>query len=378
MPEKKRKRASNRYWREIKGNLYARLQYKDESGKRREKLKRIADKRTARTVVEEMRRELKTHGEELFQSEKMTFERFAQIYKKSKLTPAVFENGIKISGRKSNVDWALNALIDFFGSKRLQKIKVKDIENYKHVRLNETTRLGTKRKISTVNRELSVLRTMFNFALQNDWIIQNPFSKAKGLIAVSAETERDRVLSPEEEQRLLDACVDKRAHLKPILICALDTAMRRGEIFKLQWKDVNFTSNEIYISQTNTKTEDSRIVGITSRLREELVNLWEVSPKDEDTLVFGITNTIQNSFRTASRIADIKDFRFHDCRHTATTRMIAAGSPHTEVMKITGHTQIKTFLRYLNITPETANRVADRLNGYLVNNELASESTQPS
>ncbi len=364
MPKKKRKRSANKYWRAIKGNLYARLQYKDETGKWREKLKRINDKRTARTIVEEMRLELKTHGEELFVSEKMTFEEFAGVYKKSKLTPAVFENGIKISGRKSNVDWAVNALISFFGAKRIQKIKVKDLEDYKHLRLNEITRLGTKRKIGTVNRELSVLRTMFNYALQNDWIIQNPFSKVKGIIAVSAETERDRVLSFEEESRLLNACVDKRFHLKPILICALDTAMRRGEIFKLQWKDVSFDSNEIQVSQTNTKTEESRLVGITPRLKTELLALWEVSPKDIDGLVFGITYTIQNAFRTTCRNADIENFRFHDCRHTATTRMIASGSPHTEVMKITGHTQLKTFLRYLNITSETVNSVATRLSQY--------------
>jgi integrase len=58
------------------------------------------------------------------------------------------------------------------------------------------------------------------------------------------------------------------------------------------------------------------------------------------------------------------------CRHTATTRMIASGSPHTEVMKITGHTELKTFLHYLNITPETAKRCAACLDNYLNENDL--------
>src|SRR5688572_4673070 len=89
------------------------------------------------------------------------------------------------------------------------------------------------RKIAAVNRELSLMQAMLSFALQNDWVIQNPFAKAKGVIAVSAETERDRILSFEEESRLLAVCVEELAHLKPILICALDTAMRRGEIFKI-------------------------------------------------------------------------------------------------------------------------------------------------
>lgn len=133
----------------------------------------------------------------------------------------------------------------------------------------------------------------------------------------------------------------------------------------MKWQDVDFVKNEIFIPQTNTKTEDSRTVGITPRFREELLILWEVSPKDRAGLVFGITFTIKTAWKTACRLANIEDFRFHDCRHTATTRMIASGSPHTEVMKITGHTQLKTFLRYLNITSETASNVASKLNDYL-------------
>lgn len=389
--EAKTKRASPRYWVEIKGKLYARLQYKAEDGKYKVKYKPISDKRTARSAVEEMRRELETHGEETFQSDKMTFAECAAEYKRTRLAPAVFSNGVKISGRKSNVDWAFNPLVAFFGSKRLRSIRPSDLESYKNERLKTPIETECKRKvavtsrppksrrqfiyekytktrprnIATVNRELSLLRAMLSFALQNDWLIQNPFAKAKGIIAVSAETERDRILSFEEENRLLAACTEKRAHLRPLLICALDTAMRRGEIFKMKWQDVNFATNEIFIPQTNTKTEESRTVGITPRLKEELLLLWEVSPKDGDALVFGITTTVKNAWKTACRLADVKDFRFHDCRHTATTRMIASGSPHTEVMKITGHTQLRTFLRYLNITSETANKVASRLGDYL-------------
>jgi len=133
----------------------------------------------------------------------------------------------------------------------------------------------------------------------------------------------------------------------------------------LNRRDVNFEKGEIFIPQTNAKTEDSRIIGITPRLRDELERLWEDCPKDKDLLVFGITSTIKTAFKSACKEADIKDFRFHDCRHTATTRMIASGSPHTEVMKTTGHSELKTFLRYLNITSETASNVASRLSDYL-------------
>jgi integrase len=118
----------------------------------------------------------------------------------------------------------------------------------------------------------------------------------------------------------------------------------------------------------------ARTVGVTTRLREEFEALWEASSKDSNKTVFGITNTIKTSFKSACEEAGITDFRFHDCRHTATTRMIASGSPHTEVMKITGHSQLKTFLRYLNITSETTNRVASNLDSYLNDKHVSSDA----
>jgi integrase len=362
-----KKRVQKRYWREIKGNLYARLQYQDESGKWKEKLKPITDKRTANRIVEEMRRELELHGQETLNSDKLTFRELAEKYEEIKLVPASYQDGVKVSGKRSiaPVKSALNALLPYFERKLIRNIKTSDIESYKQSRLKTITMRGSTMKVATINRELSLLRTMLNFALQNEWIIKNPFILSKGVISMSAEVERDRILSFDEEKRLLAVCHGRRFHLKALLICALDTAMRRGEIFKMKWEDVNFELNEIHIPQTNTKTEDARIVGITPRLRNELELLWQVSPKDKSMLVFGITNTIKTSFTSACKEANILDFRFHDCRHTATTRMIASGSPHTEVMKITGHTQLKTFLRYLNITTETATRVATNLSDYL-------------
>lgn len=397
----KAKRSAPRYWVEIKDKLYARLQYKAEDGARKVKYKPIADKRAAKRAVEEMRRELETHGEETLQSDKLTFTELAERYAKIKLVPATYSNGVKVSGKRSlaPVKSALVALLAYFNTKPVRSLKASDIEAYKAHRLNTPVKIevnvkrtvesehGTAktviekeiktkpRKIATVNRELALLRVMLNFAVQNEWLIKSPFVLAKSVISASAEVERDRTLSFAEEARLLAVCTDRRAHLKALLVCALDTAMRRGEMFKMRWQDVNFTTNEIFIPQTNTKTEDARTVGITPRLKAELERLWETSPQTMDALVFGITNTVKTAFKSACGEANISNFRFHDCRHTATTRMIASGSPHTEVMKITGHTQLKTFLRYLNITPETAASVATRLNVYFAERQAVIAAT---
>jgi ribosomal protein S6 len=271
--EEKKPRSAPRYWVEKSGKLYARFQYKDEAGNRKEKYRSITDKRTARSTVEKMRREVEKHGAEILESDKMTFLELAGKYEVARLTEAKYANGIKISGRRSiaPLKSPLKSLKEYFGNRNLRAIKAVDIEAYKHKRLQTPVEIEHKiktkienplpgsrkkyyyireiktrpRKIASVNRELELLRAMLNFAIENDWLITNSFSKRKGIISKAAEVERERILSFEEEKLLLGLCVDHRKHLKPILICAVDTAMRRGEMFKMQWKNIDFEKCEI-------------------------------------------------------------------------------------------------------------------------------------
>ena len=304
---KTRPRSAPKYWVVKNGILYARFQYKDENGKSREKYRKIEKKSDARKTVEDLRRELENHGTEIFNADKMTFEELAAEYETVKVTDPVYSHGVKISGLKSaaQVRGYVKTLKIFFGTRKIREIKVSDLEKYRNTRLNtpvvvvknkkvkipEAERTGRKiykiekvrtereRKISGVNREMETLRAIFNFAIENDWLIKNPFSKKKGIISKAAENKRDRILSYKEEKLLLSKCTGKRSHVKPIIICALDTGMRRGEIFKMEWKDVNFETGEIYIPETNAKTETERTVGMTLRLKKELETIWEQSPK---------------------------------------------------------------------------------------------------
>ena len=123
------------------------------------------------------------------------------------------------------------------------------------------------------------------------------------------------------------------AHLKPLVICALDSGMRRGELFKLTWANVDFTSRLVSLPQTITKTMKARTVGITSRMYDELIALYEKSDKNPESLVFGITDNCKRSWTTACRLANVKGLRFHDLRHSYVTRLINAGIPAAEAMK---------------------------------------------
>ncbi len=137
--------------------------------------------------------------------------------------------------------------------------------------------------------------------------------------------------------------------------------MRRGELFKLQWRDVDLYTREITITVMNSKTARPRKVAMTPRVYEALEMLRRDAPPGGESLVFGITDTVKKSFAAACKAAGVDGFRFHDCRHTAITRMIQAGITPMEVMKVSGHTQINTFARYINPNSQAVKRAADTL-----------------
>jgi len=145
------------------------------------------------------------------------------------------------------------------------------------------------------------------------WILRNPFAAGDSLISLAAENKRERILTRDEEVKLLAACeTPQRAHLKAILICALDTGMRQGEIFSLRWRDVDLEEGILNIQAFHTKTMKERQVAITTRLAIELERLKASAPDDRDGLVFGILDNVKRSFTAARSKTGLKDLRFHD------------------------------------------------------------------
>src|SRR5688572_8817231 len=217
---------------------------------------------------------------------------------------------------------------------------------------------------------------MLNIALREGWIKQNPFAAGESLISLADERKRERIVTRDEERRLLDACTAHREHLRPILICAIDSGMRRGEILSLKWCDVDFQHGLISIQAFNTKTMNERQVSMTARLSRELEMLWEQSPKDEWQRVFGIVNNVKRSFTTARNAAGLPDVRFHDLRHTHATRLVGAHIPLSEVGRVLGHTQPNTTYRYVNANVETARRASAALDAFNAENETAQQAPE--
>ncbi|MBI4748629.1 MAG: site-specific integrase [Acidobacteria bacterium] len=350
--------------------VIARLCFTDADGKYHDYQKRAENKTEARRILDKMRRSIETHGQLQIDAERMTFEQLAQWYEKNYAVPAKFDtNGQKVHGLKSHKDviQRLHALREYFGKKRIRSITFTDLENFKRKRLQIKTFRGQDRKIATVNRELAVLRRIFRLAFNNRWLLDDPFDRGdKALISTAVEIRREKLINRDEERQLLAACVDTRAHMRPLIIAALDTGCREGELLRLKWADIDFETRTIRVLAQNSKTLRARQVPISTRLIAELEQLHQEAADKQNGLVFGRTSHVKWAWDKVRQAAGLPDLRFHDLRHVAATRLAQGGLHPFQVAAILGHTDPKTTYRYFNldqVTLQTARSVLDTLHG---------------
>jgi len=189
---------------------------------------------------------------------------------------------------------------------------------------------------------------MINKAKQRGYRVPdtNPIIHSEHIKKVDA---RDRTLTFEEEARLLKHSPEK---LKPIIITALHTGMRKKEILKLEWKDVDLDYGKIHIRAEKSKTHQDRHIPIDNALNSVLETLHRnnghspyVFNKDESSPYCDI----QEAFAKARSEAGIEDFHFHDLRHTFATRAVKAGVDLFSLMKFLGHSDVTTTQRYVNL-----------------------------
>lgn len=351
-----------------KDKWIVRIEYLDSITGKTKCIERQADRKTDATdlrnkLIDDVK---KSHGQ-IQTGERMTFNQLADFCEQTFYKPAEVAQGRKVAGIRSirSVKPQIDNLRLFFGKRLIKDITAESLIDYKLWRLKTNTEhLGRPVKIATVNRALSAMRKMMRFAFSNGWVLKDIFLNAK-VIDMSSEIERRRLLTDDEESRLLNSCQGERQvsykrkgkeikatinvdnpHLKAMIILALDSAMRLGEILKLQWQDIDFENNSIRVLGTNTKTERERIVPLSHRAKTELEKLREIFPTKKP---FPFTD-IKRSFATAKRIAGIEDLHFHDLRRTAITRWILQGTPLAFAGKFAGHTQLQTTMKHYTAT----------------------------
>ena len=337
-------------------------------------------KTAARQLAKQMLAEMEGQGKKAIDAANMTFAELADFYEETYLIDPEYVDGRKVAGYRGKyvLGIILKTLKSYFRNDKIKEITHGDLKKFKAVRLKTPVEYGKntrgtdkpgnigqrQRSIATVHKELSLLRRIFNVAVSNGWLIKNPFEMGDSLINPGDEKPRERIMTKDEEEKLLAACTGWNAHLRAIIICALDTGMRRGEIFKLKWADIDFENQIINIKAFNTKTMRERQVAMTSRLLQELFQLWQNSSRNPDELVFGITTSSKKGFVRVREQAGLPDLRFHDLRHTHATRLVSAHIPLSEVGRVLGHTQANTTYRYVNANVETAKRAAAALDEF--------------
>lgn len=241
---------------------------------------------------------------------------------------------------------SLSHLKSFFAGMDLTEINAQRVEQYKAKRKAD----GVSDR--TVNLELACLKTMLSKAVDWDKLTVNPASKVKKFREAPA---RERILDAAEARRLVEYA---GPGLRPVLVIALNTGMRRGEILGLRWQDADTVKGFILIS--DSKSGKSRKVPMNAAVLEALSGFRQVG---DYVFQNGSTHVqdVKTAFHGACDRAGIKGLRFHDLRHTAASRMVEAGIDLVTVSKILGHSSIQMTMRYAHPTPENMRRAVERL-----------------
>lgn len=344
------------YFDKSRKRWVARFQPIDPLTGERSNLKQYAKTKTeAMEKLDALKEKARNTGVASVTAEKLTFADLAQQYREKKLIPAEYAGEKKIAGRRelsAPRSW-MDSLVEKFGRLPLASITHSHLEEYKRELARRPIGTDKQRQIASINRELEFFRTVLNYAVTNGMLVRNPFSLSKNqkLIERAAETRRERFPTFGEEMALLNLCIGEgrqgREHLRPILIVAADTGLRRNEIFTLESADLNFRDRVITVRAINAKTNRSRQIPMTPRVVEELKKLCQ---KNSQGKIFGGLSEVKRSFGTACRLAGIEDLHFHDFRHAFVSRSILAGVPPAVVLKASGHASDE-WKRYLNVTP---------------------------
>lgn len=278
------------------------------------------------------------------------------------------ENTAQKASHKSDISRAKN-LLRIFTGRKLSELKRDDILKYIASRQDE----GATN--ATINQETGLLSSAINYSnFRYEWSIPNPCTKTK-----QKEAEpRDYWITRIEFARLVNiarsqaANDSKQYYLPPLIILATHTGMRRGEMLKLKWCDVDFTRRIVRLPAPNTKNRKSRAVPLNedaiSALRELQTHQTQRGILSDHvfyspTSKSGHIEEIKRSFNQARTAANLPELHFHDLRHTFATWALMNGVPLPFIAKIMGHSTTHMTERYAHHDMEQLTQAVDGLAG---------------
>ena len=274
-----------------------------------------------------------------------------------------------------------------FASKRLNEIKRSDIKGL------ITDLIAKELTRSTIRNAVSILRSIFNHAIEEDLFESNPAANL-GRFTRSAKTSEVKgvALTPEEVEKLLGAANLVNPNYYPIFLLAVRGGLRRGELVALQWGDIEFGKdgqdknrfilvqhNYVRREHTTTKSKKSRRVDMSRQLRGVLIKMRDARMKAAKTagkmdiskeLVFSSPdgkildpdNFYHRHFIPVLLKSGIRKIRLHDLRHTFGSLLIQSGASIVFVKEQMGHSSIQvTVDTYAHLIPGADVSFVDRL-----------------
>jgi integrase len=251
-----------------------------------------------------------------------------------------------------------------FGNYFAREIKPAMIESFQHNLLNRPCKKKKKKNYApaSANRILAVIKRIYNLAVREEYVERNPCLKVTML---PENNKRDRVITKEEFERLVSKLPK---HTAQMVTVAYYTGMRAGEIFNLTWDKVNLKEGVIDLDAADTKTSAPRSIYLNEILHglfKELAKVRHIGHARVFTYHGKPVKRIFHSFKSGCAAAGLKDFRFHDLRHTFNTNMRKAGVDRSVIMKITGHKTMSMFERYNTVDSDDALMALRRLDAFL-------------
>ena len=248
-------------------------------------------------------------------------------------------------------------LVPSWGDSALSRITARQIEEYKVRRLEKVT-------ASTFNREFNTIKNLFRKAVEWGHLKDNPTKEVKW---IKTGKQMFRFLSAEEMEPLLGSCAQSgNIQYYGIVTMALNTGMRKGEILRLRWEDLDFRRRQIRVVNSkdgHTKNYDTRVIPMNRSVEA----LLRKHPRRLDSpYVFqgpsGLPVTKLNyHFTRAVKRSGIPHVRFHDLRHTFASNLVMKGIDLRTVQELLGHKDMRMTLKYAHLAPDHVRKAVEVL-----------------
>ncbi len=267
-----------------------------------------------------------------YEAEHITFSELIHRYQKE-ITPLKKSASREIS--------RLKCLDKFFGEVTLARISSEMVARFRD------ERLSLNLSGATVIKDLNTLSHIIDTAIK-EWGFYIPLNPVKNIRKPRVNNSRSRRLSVEEQIILLKKCREHSLMMESVVIFAIETAMRLGEIINLEWSDVNIAQRFVVIHET--KNGETRKIPLTNASINTLKTLTKRLGSNKVFWKWKSVSSFESSWQRILLKSDIKNFRFHDLRHEATSRLFEMNLNMMEVSSITGHKTLQMLKRYTHLS----------------------------